>query len=57
MEMTLLGRKRNTNASSHEQHMQMLPETEEEFFPADLKAMTMTRARMAPCMNRWLVQP
>lgn len=25
--------------------------------PADLKAMTMTRARMAPCMNRWLMQP
>lgn len=24
---------------------------------ADLKAMTMTRARMAPCMNRWLMQP
>lgn len=30
---------------------------EEELFPADLKAMTMTRARMAPCINRWLRQP
>lgn len=25
--------------------------------PTDLKAMTMTRAKMAPCMNRWLMQP
>lgn len=27
------------------------------FFPAHLKAMTTTRARIAPCMNRWLMQP
>lgn len=25
--------------------------------PTNLKAMTMTRAKMAPCMNRWLMQP
>lgn len=26
-------------------------------FSANLKAMTMTRAKMAPCMNRWPMQP
>lgn len=31
--------------------------SQDPFFPANLKAMTMTRARMAPCMNRWLMQP
>lgn len=64
MEMTLSGGGERSNASCHYGTQMKLnsyvltpPLPQRHVAQSNLKAMTMTRARMVPCMNRWLMQP
>lgn len=56
MEITLQGERRPCYFPSTHPHIPSPPSLHPPP-PTNLKAMTMTRAKMAPCMNRWLMQP